>query len=363
MRTFHRAHGLVMLLLLLGAAQAGAQTTDPGSVLVVANANSPQSIALADYYMGRRAIPAENKLLLDWSASDTAESCDLPTYNLKIADPICERLAQLPGIDYIVLCRNLPYRILRSTVAIRGVVLGPNSVAGAAASVDSALSAGRASVARNPYFGAADAFSSARYGIYLVTRLDGATWGDAFKLVDRSIMAAPGGVIFFDLDPEKDNYPVYKVFNDAMGRALNAVADAGQAALVDSTSAFADPAPALAVYVGWGASDSGFSSTRYANFAFTPGSIAEMGCPTSAASLRSESASTGQINVLIRNGVTGVKGYLGGTPSLASADPELLMRSYLGGRNLAESFYGASRFVGGYDVVIGDPLCRTYVVP
>jgi uncharacterized protein (TIGR03790 family) len=61
---------------------------------------------------------------------------------------------------------------------------------------------------------------------------------------------------------------------------------------------------------------------------------------------------------LIHEGVTGVSGhvfepYLGMTPR-----PDYLFPAYLGGRNLAESFWLSIPALSWQNVVIGDPLCR-----
>ena len=53
-----------------------------------------------------------------------------------------------------------------------------------------------------------------------------------------------------------------------------------------------------------------------------------------------------------------MKGYTDEPLLQAIASPTVLFDRYTRGWTLAESFYSASRFVGGQDVVIGDPLAR-----
>ena len=63
---------------------------------------------------------------------------------------------------------------------------------------------------------------------------------------------------------------------------------------------------------------------------------------------------------LIRDGVTGVKGYVYEPYLSAIAHPDLLFDRYTDGYNLAESYYMASNFLGWMDVVVGDPKMAPY---
>ena len=95
-------------------------------------------------------------------------------------------IAKLKRIDFIVLCRNLPTKI------------------SGMGSVDSALAGHIEKGSRlNPYWNSAVPFASVKYGIYLVTRLDGWSWYDATSLVTRALAAKPGEPLFCDLDPSK----------------------------------------------------------------------------------------------------------------------------------------------------------------
>lgn len=332
---------LVTLCVLWTASAARAQS--PESVLVVCNGRSPASLALADYYMLKRGIPARNRLLLYWEANENADRCSLTYFTKGMAEPIYARIAALGNIDYIVLCRNLPIRI--------------NETGG---SVDSAL-AGRGTTKRfNPYFGKGTPFSAATYGMYLVTRLDGWSWADAMALVDRSLAAAPGGPFQMDCDPSKNSNYSYYLFNYYMTRASSVLTTKGFAALLDSTSAFVAPSRPVAGYVSWGSNDANFSAAAYNSITFLLGALAETAVSTSASNLRYPGGSQSQIATLIRNGVTGVKGYVTEPYVDATARADGLFYLYTMGRNLAESFYGASRYLGWKDVVVGDPLCAPY---
>lgn len=315
----------------------------PDTVLVVANTNNAQSVALADYYRGKRGIPVANELLLTWTADDNADTISLADYNVKIAAPIYAKIRSLGRIDYIVLCRNLPSMISDT--------LG---------SVDSAL-AGKTTVkSYNPYYQQNAAFATSAFGIYLVTRLDGWSWADAKALVDRSLSARPAGLFYLHEDPTKQSDPVFSIYNLYMSYAGLYVQGLGLPAQVDATTAFTAPSKKLAGYFSWGSNDANYNATAFASLTFEPGAIAETLVSTSASNIRYPGGWQSQIAQLVRDGVTGVKGYVSEPLVSATARPQLLFYFYAQGGNLAESYYGASPYVGWKDVVLGDPLCAPY---
>lgn len=322
-------------------AGVSAQTSD--RVLVVANANNAQSVALADYYISRRGIPTANRLLVKWHASDKADACTLAEYTQNISGPINARIVALGRVDYIVLCRNLPSKISNISQ-----------------SVDSALAGCTLSKSANPYFSSKERFSAAHFKMYLVTRLDGRSWADSLALVDRSLAAQAVGAFALDVDPLRDGSS-YQFYNDAMRDARGLLGSAGIAVRLDSTTAFSSfDAERLAGYVSWGSNDNHFSTDAFDKLRFAPGAIAETAVSTSADHLRFEGGTQSQIATLISNGATGAKGYAY-EPNLRSiANPEILFMRYTTGYNLAESYYAASRFTGWQDVVVGDPLCNPY---
>ena len=57
-----------------------------------------------------------------------------------------------------------------------------------------------------------------------------------------------------------------------------------------------------------------------------------------------------------------MKGYVSEPFTFALARPNILFERYVGGFNLAESFYMASPVTKWKDVVIGDPLCSPYKI-
>jgi uncharacterized protein (TIGR03790 family) len=335
------AAGLLFCAAFLNNSGLHAQTAD--TVLVVANANNSNSLALADYYISKRGIPAGNKFTVNWTADDNADGCTLAEFNTLIAGPINAKIATLPRIDYIVLCRNLPYKIIDISQ-----------------SVDSALAGRTTTKTPNAYFNANARFSSAQFGIYLVARLDGRSWSDSRALVDRGQSSSSGAPIALDVDPMRDG-TTYQVYNDEMRAAQNLLSAAGIPTLFESTADFTDfGQKPLGGYDSWGSNDNNYSPATFADLKFAPGAIAETAVSTGADHLRYDGGTQSQISTLVSNGVTGAKGYTYEPFLMAIADPGILFMRYTGGYNLAESYYLASHFVGWQDVVVGDPLCNPY---
>jgi len=330
---------LLSLLLLLGTV-ASATAQSPRQVLVVYNAANSESTALAKYYQSRRGVPSTNMFSVSWSADDNADTCTLAQYQNQIATPIFNKIRQLTGIDYIVLCRNLPLKIRETT-----------------GSVDSALAGNSTVMRNNPYFAQRVPFSAAATGMYLVTRLDGWSWQDARALVDRAVAARMAGPILLDQDPSKNGEYSYYLFNYYMDRAFSALS-ANYLITLDKSAAFVKSSQPLKAYVSWGSNDAAYAWTTYNQLRFTPGAIAETAVSTSASNLRFPGGGQSQIAELIRNGVSGVKGYVSEPQIAATAQAHILLINYTSGRNLAESFYSASKFLGWKDVIVGDPLCR-----
>ena len=92
-----------------------------------------------------------------------------------------------------------------------------------------------------------------------------------------------------------------------------------------------------------------------------PGSLAETYVSTGGRSFNYGTA-YGQSLVadIIRDGVTGVKGYVYEPFLDACAHPDILFDAYTQGFSLAESYYMASAFLGWMDCVVGDPKLSPY---
>src|ERR1039458_5743458 len=108
---------LAFSLLLPWAQAADATQRSPGQVLLVVNANSPISQAIADDYALKRNI--KNVLSIqcqDSAVSTKNETIALADYTGFIETPIHAYLATHTNIDFVVLTKGIPIRITGSAM-------------------------------------------------------------------------------------------------------------------------------------------------------------------------------------------------------------------------------------------------------
>ena len=329
--------------------RAAADGGETAKVLVVANARSDDSVAIAKYYAERRRIPASHVCTISCA---TTEDVPAKQFADDIEKPVLDFIERGGlAVDYIVLTRGIPIRI-------RGGALNGRST-------DSLLVTmgmpGLPSPARNPYFGSRERFSHERFSIYLVTRLDGYTRADCLRLVDNALAAKPLKGPFLLRPGAGHNRGDYREVNESMERARDDLKAKGFETIYSTSAKYPGDEGKLAGYFTWGSNDPTFDRAAYRATRFAPGAIAETAVSTSARTFSNPNA-PGQslIADLIAQGVTGCKGYVSEPYVTAIAAADVLFDRYTSGFNLAESFYAASRAIRWKDVVIGDPLCAPY---
>lgn len=328
---------------------------DTNRVLVVANRRSSDSVALAAYYRQKRGLRTDQILLIDVEPN---EEITTDLYRRAIEGPVLRTVDNArTRVDFILLTKGVPIRLD-----------GPNGY-----SVDATLAASRLPArpitelneqqirqAISPYFDKKEPFNSAKFRMWLVTRLDGYTLADAKKLVDNAIAAKPAnGPFFFDTAGNRTDGG-YGQMQSEMRAAFNQLRAAGKTARLDESTEFIAPTEPLMGYVSWGSNDGAFDEFRYRSIRFLPGAIAETYVSTSGRTFRPTQGGQSLIADLIKSGVTGVKGYVSEPYTFALARVPILFDRYINGYTLAESFYAASPVIKWKDVVIGDPIARPY---
>jgi uncharacterized protein (TIGR03790 family) len=363
-------------------------------VLIIENANSPASIEIARYYREKRGVTNSFSIrCADSSLSAEFETLDFSAYDELIAKPLREYLASKPKIDFIVLTKGIPIRLSNAPV---GFAPGRPSLDSCLAALDyfDRSDCLRAIIVENDLKGTAyvnrfwnskERFSHAKYGGYLVTRLDGYTVDSAKALIDNSIAsdaARPTGVILLDsmalADPVdtskvpltpfpagmKDMETIAEIgwgeWNVDLFAANQSLSANGLPVEFDRTENFIGNRQWLMGYASWGSNDAKYISENYKSLRFAPGAIAETAVSTGARTFLPTSGGQSLIADLIESKVTCVKGYCDEPFLLAVASPSVLFDRYTRGWTMAESFYAASRFVGWEDIVIGDPLTAPY---
>ncbi len=388
----------------------GPREHSSAEVLLVVNERSPISEAIAEDYAGKRHVA--NVLAVqcqDSALSTRSETIPLADYRQAIESPIHGFLAEHTNIEFIVLTKGIPIRIT-------GVDMGscdekshePESIRGHP-SVDSYLSAldytnlptikihiaGSGAIGcaySNRYWNAAEPFSHAKFGGYLVTRLDGYTEADAKALVTRSLDGERNlsrylkeGKVLLDVEPvfglgDKATQPgpitttnipaesAWSEFNADMCHAADVLTSRDIPVELDLTPTFIGGRSNLLGYFSWGSNDERswksndcYTPAAYLSLFFAPGAVSDTAVSTSARTFLPTHGGQSLLVDLIAHGLTGGKGYTDEPLLQAIASPTIVFDRYTAGYTLAESFYAASHFVCWEDVVIGDPLCCPYL--
>ena len=367
-----------------------------GEVLLVYNADSPISTAIAKTYAGRRGITKIAVIhCADSAVSAASETISLADYEGKIAGPVRKFLARHPEINFVVLTKGVPIRIDGGETGSRNEHTTGNlhpSVDSYLAAMDYKFTKGAVKISihgsgadgfgwLNRYWNKNVPFSHAAFGGYLVTRLDGYTRMDAEALVKRSLEAEAetthdGGKVLLDVQPvfkfkgtdvavqplavtgsipdESD----YGSWNADMVKAEGILIARGVPTELDKDEVFVGDRSNLMGYFSWGSNDAKYNARAYESLRFAPGSIGDTAVSTSARTFLPTTGGQSLVADLVAHGITGVKGYTDEPLLQAIASPSVAMDRYTSGFTLAESLYAASRFVGWEDVVIGDPLAR-----
>jgi uncharacterized protein (TIGR03790 family) len=281
------AAGLLLALISHGTLHAAnaSPAHSPKEVLLVYNANSPTSTAIAKDYEGKRGVT--NIVVIhcaDSAVSSKNETIPLAGYNSQIAGPISSFLARHPGINFIVLTKGVPIRIDGGITGSRDEGTTGNlqaSVDSYLAAIDYPTIAGAVKISihgsgadgsawLNCYWKATVPFTHAAFGGYLVTRLDGYTEADARSLVDRALGARVdrSEKVLLDVQPgfgidDKSVQPLtvtgnipdesdYGSWNADMVRAADLLRPAGISVELDLSPAFVGNRSNLLGYFSWG---------------------------------------------------------------------------------------------------------------
>jgi uncharacterized protein (TIGR03790 family) len=356
------------LALAAGGARLAAQTGE--NVLVVINSESEISRQIGQYYAGRREIPGKNLCRIKLTDN---EEIPWQVYRNEVEAAVagCLKSGDLKEkILYIVTTKGVPLKIA-----------GSGGRRGDAASVDSELtllyqrlngqSPPVSGPARNPLFGRLDdKFAHPAFPIYLVTRLDGYSFEDIRRIIDRSLQARNRGFFVIDLSSGG---------NDEGNRWLREAAKALPPSRVklEESRAVVYEAEDVIAYAAWGSNDNQRQKDgrRRLGFRWLPGAVVTEYVSTNARTFQRPPESwtisdghdpksnfVGSAQSLtadyIAEGATGASGHVYEPYLQFTPRPQFLLTAYYSGRNLAESYYLAIPALSWMNVVVGDPLCR-----
>jgi len=379
------ARALRALLLALGVAAAGRAGPAPESVVLVANADDPQSLAIARHYAERRHVPAANLIALHAPA---AETIGWPEFVAAIWWPLEAELVARGWIDAIpmdapdavgrrryaisghkigalIICRGLPLRIEDDPALFQEVpplTAHPQFRTNQGA-VDSELSLLawdnypiNACVA-NPLFANDRPLPAQLAQVVKVSRLDGPTADDALHLVDRAIEAERTGLLgraYVDIAGPHESGDRWLESVAAEIRRLGFDLSLSHGKETLGPAARFD-APVL--YFGWYTSDLN-GPFALPGFRFPPGAIAVHIHSFSARTLRS--AGEAWCGPLVARGVTATVGNVFEPYLEFTHRPDLLMHALARGDALVDAAYFALPVLSWQSILIGDPLYHPF---
>ena len=229
-----------------------AQNESYADVLVVVNSNSTISDSIGSYFALNRNIPSSNIARISVPTTEEIDSLQFEDLRVQLEQIILTRNLQ-NQINYIVTTKGVPLKVLRS-----------NSFT--SSSVESELTQILGSYARfiggcgsieSPYFGQQENFSHAKYGIYLVTRLDGYNFTDVKGIIDRASMATTSdiskGKVILNEDPLWNL--LAENLNDNMNQASIDLQEQNVQTVLDTTSSFLMYQTGVLGYASWGSND------------------------------------------------------------------------------------------------------------
>ena len=368
---------------------AGAGDPAASRVVIVANLDDPDSVAIARHYAAARGVPPENILAF---AMPPVETITWSQFIATVWGPLQDELVarrwiiaaatgRADGVgrrEYaisghrmaaLVVCRGVPLKIkndaVRMATAPHAATEGRfGTNAGAVDSELSLLAVGGGypidSYVPNPLFGKSDPGPADRARVVEVARLDGPTAADANALVDGAIAAERSGLVG----------RAYVVMGGGVplgNRWLGTVADEVRALGFDATIvpppgglAAGARADAPALYFGWHDSDLG-GPFSLPGFRFPPGAIAMHIHSYSAATLRS--AGSGWCGPLVARGAAATLGNVYEPYLHLTHRPDLFLAALAHGEDLADAAYYALPALSWQSILVGDPLYRPFALP
>jgi len=359
---------LVLLACFVGAAPTRAQNPIAQRVLVIYDSAVPDSVTLANHYLGSRGIPNNNLCAI--SPPETAWPLSWSTFVSAVQTPIqnCLNTVGQNQILYIVFSYIRPFVV----IAQNGKHYAMDQYIADIWNQYSTTDAFPYPDQAQPYFAVNQAqgnsyqpfLSLADYRaqpgslqIYSVWRLDGATVALAQGLVDQAIAAEQNG-LKGQACLDRQSGPIASQFDTGGGEwalhmAALFAAQAGFAVTEDSNpQEFGTPpapdCPNAALYSGW------YNLGHYNNaFTWNTGAIGFHLDSLSAADPRTGSDWSANA---IQHGITATSGAVAEPYLQGLAQPDGVFLNLLEGSNLGDAFFRNERWLKWMILNIGDPL-------
>lgn len=356
-------------------------------VIVVVNSNDPGSLEIAEHYVSKRGIPAENIVRI---AASTKETISVQEYVDTVYNPLLGQLIEsgwiegarsrsadhigryrmaiaMHKISYLVTTRGVPLRITNAPELLEpGTEKLQDILKVNRGSVDSDLAVMAVpgglpltSLLKNPYFQNPNPSDQDKSTVLRVCRLDGISVESVKRLVDRSIEAERIGLrgrAYIDIGgPHATGDEWFQL-----------AADLAKAAHFDTTIETSkrpmderDRLDAPAIYMGW-----------YRAHAIGPWRQARWDVPAGAIGfhLHSFSATTvrtpnkGWVGPFIEQGYCATIGNVWEPYLEFTHRPQLLLQHLLSGRTFGEAAAYSYPVTSWMGIAVGDPLYRPFAL-
>lgn len=381
---------LIVGLALMAGARADGETTEELArrVILLANANDPESVQLAEYYAAKRGVPAENIVALPLSRGETIPWAEFTStlfnplqawlvergwvdgIGMDLTDEFGRRKYAMSGhsISFLVVCRGVPLRVGNEAAWLQNDQAQklPRQFQRNSAAIDSELTVIAASgtpvnaFIPNPLFRLENPLEMQLDQIVRVSRLDGPSFAVARDLVDAAVEVERTGLIgraYIDRGGPFKHGDAWLETAEKTARA------AGWDVASDTkrgTMEMTDRADGMAFYFGWytGGVNGPF---KLPGFRLARGAVALHIHSYSARSLRLESGG-GWTGPLVARGAAASFGNVDEPYLEFTHRPDILIAALLRGARLGEAAFEALPAVSWAAIGLGDPLYQPFAV-
>ena len=357
------------------------------SVVVLANANDPDSLAIANYYAKKRGIPQENIIALPLPIEETISVSD---YVVVLHNPLLDVLIQkewvravkdvkpdfmgrkrivagLHSISYLVTVRGVPLRIANDPELLDSRMqnltsqfrVNNGSVDGELALLIGPVNLSMTAFVPNPLFKKSTSTTIGSERIIHVSRLDGPDVRAIKKMIDYTLEAETKGLMgraYFDSGGPYDLGDEW--IHSASKLAKEAFFDTDSETtkrVIDETDRFDAPA----IYMGWYRQNA-YGPWSQPRWPVPQGAIGFHLHSVSASTVRS--ASKGWIGAFVMQGYCATVGNVYEPYLEYTHHPEILLSELLKGRTFGEAAMSSNPVLSWQGVAIGDPLYRPFKV-
>jgi uncharacterized protein (TIGR03790 family) len=357
-------------------------------VVILANANDPESLQIAQHYAEQRLVPSANIIALKLPSSETTTWSEfvpslwqplqaelirrrwIDAIPMALVDSAGRKKYAISGhrIAALVICRGVPLRIANDPTleTDRPPLNGRSQFRTNAGSVDSELALMAMSAShpiggfvQNPLFQNPRPTEFDLAQVIKVSRLDGPSFEDANALVDQALAAERTGLLGRAYVDIGGSYPDGDRWLESVAAQIK---DLGFDLSVDrEMTTFPEGArmDAPALYFGWYANDLN-GPFALPGFRFPAGAIALHIHSYSAQTLRS--SRDGWCGPLLARGVTATMGNVYEPYLHLTHQPHLFMRALAAGSNLVDAAYYSLQGLSWQAILVGDPLYRPFAV-